>query len=428
MRKRKLSCAVLAALIMTAGACGGTQTSGTPAQTTAPAAAETTTAAAETTAAQTTTAETTPAQTESAAETTTAAGTEEPAESDGAPDKLYIDDFADERFRAEAEGLKAQTDEFMRTNRFIDYKFIYGPEPSDIPADVQARAVQCSAESEQCRSSAENTDVLSDPELNIAYKSFDGSDISTFISDGAIVPKFVAGWEADFDGDGKTERFLAVQYPFLYPQNPVFFPTQLIFENSSGEMSIVDQVDILNDDIAVMLDYGDFKQFYLNGHGYMGVSEHTTLLGVVDGECKELYSSRIWFSKQGCFLSYSGWQGFSQFMIYDTTANEYRELTGYPADIEKIKRYDPDDVIPLYLPDPESALYLYYVIGGRYLLDTGSMECFKYENGKFTRCEYGAADGITIYPLWKSVGDTDWFDVDIDAALEKSGTSMTKNE
>lgn len=415
MKKTIVSCATIAVLIA-AGACTGAQTAETPARSTTAEQTTTTEETTTTTAEQTTTTEQTTAD-------TTAADT-----SGEAPDKLYIDEFVDERFRGEVDSFKAQTDEFMRTNKFINYKFINDPEPSDIPADVQERAVKCCAESEQCRKSAENTDLLSDPELNIPYESFDGSDISSFVSDGVIVPRFVAGWEDDFDGDGKTERFLAVQYPFLYPKNPVLFPTQLIFENSNGEMRVVDQVDILNNGKAVMLDYGDFKQLYLNGNGYMGASEHTTLFGVVDGECKELYGSRIWFGKQGCFLSFSGWQGFSQFMIYDTAENQYRELTGYPADIEKLKKYDADDILPLYMTDPESTSYLYFVVGGRYVIDTGSAECYKYENGKFAPCEDGSADSVLIYPLWKKVGDEGWFDVDIDAALEKSGTSMTENE
>ncbi|MBQ3843156.1 MAG: hypothetical protein II820_10760 [Ruminiclostridium sp.] len=424
MKKRAILCASLAALIAAAGACGGSQITATSAQTTT--AAETTTSAAETTTAQTTAAETTTA-TEQATTTIAAETSPEPNESGNAPDKLYIDDFVDERFRDKIDSFKAQNDEFMQTNRFIDYEFISGPEPSDIPADVQERAVRFTIESGSCKESEENIDTfLQDTEGNTAYTSFDGKGVESFISDGKIIPRFVAGWEDDFDGDGKTERFLAVQYPYLSYNQHAFFPTQLIFESSSGEMSIVDQVDILNEEMAVMLDYGDFKQFYLSGNGFMGVSEHTTLFGVVDGECKELYASRIWFYKQGCFLSYTGWQGISQFMIFDTETNEYREITGYPADIDKLKKCDPDDVIPMYMPDPESTSYLYYAVGGRFLIDSGSGECYRYENGKFTKCEYGSTDGLTIYPLFKTTEDDvgEWFDVDIAEALEKSGATF----
>lgn len=432
MKNKLTASLLLAALIVSVGACGGSQTAVTSAQTTT--AAETTaeqTSAAETAAAQTTAAETT---TTTARTTTTVAETApEPDESGDAPDKLYIDDFVDERFRDKLDAFKAANEEFMSTNKFIDYEFISSPEQSDIPADVQDRAMRYITETDAYRSAREKIlGMISDGiEINYADSEFYGDeDINDYFMGGEIFPKFVTGWENDFDGDGKTERFFAVTYPCAVSDSQVIFPTYLIFESSGGEMSVVDHVDYLNEEVAVMLDYGDFKQFYLSGHGFMGASEHTTLLGVVDGECRELYASRIWFYKQGCFLSYTGWMGICQFMIFDTQTNEYRHITGYPADIDKIKLYDTDDVIPLYMPDPESKVYLYYVIGGRFLYDSGSGDCYRYENGKFTKCEYGSTDGLTIYPLFKQTDDgvEEWFDVDIAEALEKSGAVFGASE
>ncbi|MBR1831678.1 MAG: hypothetical protein IJ784_04500 [Ruminiclostridium sp.] len=410
MRNRLHVCGFIAAVIAAAGACGNTHTEMNVPQT-------------EPTAAETAFPQT-GAITDAGSDNITVTETVQPA--DAPPDKLYADDFADERFRGRLDAFKAQNDEFMRTNRFIDYKFIYSPETSDIPEDVQEKAVRCTAESEQYIESSEYTEMfLADPESRIGSEEITADDVMAFINDGKIVPKFLAGWEYDFDGDGKNERFLAVQYPWLSETEYVFFPTQLIFENSGGEMSVVDQVDYLNDDIAAILDYGDFKQFFLNGYGYMSLRDHTTLFGVVEGECREMLSGRIYFYKKGCFLSYGGWMGISRFMIYDTSKNEYRDITGYPADIEKLRVYDP--ALASFEEGSGQTSYLYYVVGGKYVLIPGSTQCYKYENGRITACS-DPLDCIEIYPLFKPLDDDEWFDVDIGEALEKSGAVFGASE
>ena len=410
MRNRLPVCGFIAAVIAAAGACGNAHTEMNVPQT-------------ELTAAETAIPQT-GAITDAGSDNVTVTETVQPA--DAPPDKLYADEFADERFRGRLDAFKAQNEEFMRTNRFIDYKFIYSPETSDIPADVQEKAVRCTAESEQCMESAEYMEMfLADPESRIGSEEITADDVMAFIRDGKIVPKFLAGWEYDFDGDGKNERFLAVQYPWLSETEYVFFPTQLIFENSSGEMTVVDQVDYLNDDIAAILDYGDFRQFFLNGYGYMGLRDHTTLFGVVEGECRELLSGRIYFSKNGCFLSYSGWMGISRFTVYDTSKNEYRDITGYPADIEKLRVYDP--ALASFDEGYGQTSYLYYVVGGKYVLIPGSTQCYKYENGRITACS-DPLDCIEIYPLFKPLDDDEWFDVDIGEALEKSGAVFGVSE
>ena len=207
MRNRLHVCGFIAAVIAAAGACGNAHTEMNVSQT-------------ELTAAETAIPQT-GAITDAGSDNVTVTETVQPA--DAPPDKLYADEFADERFRGRLGAFKAQNEEFMRTNRFIDYKFIYSPETSDIPEDVQEKAVRCTAESEQCMESAEYMEMfLADPESRIGSEEITADDVMAFIREGKIVPKFLAGWEYDFDGDGKNERFLAVQYPWLSETEYVF--------------------------------------------------------------------------------------------------------------------------------------------------------------------------------------------------------------
>lgn len=348
-----------------------------------------------------------------------------PDDGNGYPDKLYTDYFIDERARSLAADINQMREDFSKANEFIDFDYIADPDPSDIPLDVQKRAVECVLE--EIRNN-EFSEIFEHTEEFAADETTSG-----YIVDGAVTPKFYKGWEYDYDGDGTTERYMIVDYPdgqswTIEYDFKCWVASALVFEDSSGNISFVKAVDHRPYEFdckdIIILDYGKFKQLIFGGWGRMGVMDDNTIYGVEDGKSVSIWSGRQSFSKQGCFLSFSGHQGVSAFMIYDTTEQHYRCIFGYPADINKIKELDHDNVITAPEVLDDSKYFIYFVVGERYVVGPGlDYECYKYESGKFE--DLGMFNGIVIYPHSQSVEDTEApFDVDIDYALSVSGAEF----
>ena len=118
------------------------------------------------------------------------------------------------------------------------------------------------------------------------------------ITSGEAKHEFNSAYEFDFDGDGKTERFILVDVPQTY-EDQQCTASLLIYEDSSGNMSVVgfgDSVKAIN-----IIDYGEFKQFVLSCNGLYGYREHAAIYGVVSGKLKKLNDERIIsMSKIGC--------------------------------------------------------------------------------------------------------------------------------
>ncbi len=341
----------------------------------------------------------------------------------GYPDKLYTEYFIDDRASFLINDIDRIRSDFSKTNEFIDFDFIVDPDPSNIPVESQNRAVDCII----------NDDELGGSTLTEFVDEYAKDEIaSEYVETGVVIPKFYKGWEYDCDGDGNTERYMIVEFPVggswtIQYDFKCWIASALVYESCEGEMSRVGFVDFRpyygSYEDVILLDYGKFKQLIFGGVGRWGELDDNSIYGVVKGKSAKLFSGRQSFYKQGCFLSFSGHQGVSAFMIYDTVENRYRTIWGYPADIRKLKEYDPDDAIPVWEDADDSVYYLYFVIGERYVIDVGNYNCCKYENGRFTNL--GCMEGVVIYPIARRVDDSETpFDVDIDYALSFSGASL----
>ncbi|MDE6598859.1 MAG: hypothetical protein K2K34_02125, partial [Oscillospiraceae bacterium] len=267
-------------------------------------------------------------------------------------------------------------------NVFIDYRFIEDYQGTTDIGVLAAGAVEFLTESEYYAESTENIGEFTDEKFK---KYFDES--------GNILPRLQTAYPEDYDGDGSTETFIIVDMPYMVWNVPAE-RSFLIFADSRGEMTLLSDASYLYK--TIVLDYGDFKQITFGGYGTMGADDHTLLYGVVGGEVKKLYIMRGDFFKTNCFLTTIGWQSGGAFMYYDTTACEYRAISGIDVPIEKIKEMDSTNALSEFYEHFDKHGYLYaQFVGGRYyvlirwVMDTGT--AYLYENGEFIQtdeCKY----------------------------------------
>ncbi len=361
MNKKTLAkcLAVISAVIM-----AGCSSSNTPAET-----AEDT-ASAEVTTVSETSAETTAEET-TAEETTTEETTTEETTSV---------ETTTEETTAETEA-EAPSD---MDSEFFDYKLIEDYPASEIPEDMQEKAVKF----------LKNSDYYAKSQEKIALYECD-TDLVKYVDNVEITPLFLNGWQEDFDGDGSEEAFLLVNMPMTYNDSISTERSFLIFSDKNGEMTILDDMTGLYP--VVLLDYGEFKHISFGGYGIYGADDHTFLYGVSGGKAKELYGMRGGFVKFGCLLSTYGWQGVGSTMYFDTQKQQYISITGEKVSIEEFRALDTDNITADFLPENDDDIppspvrrfgsnYYVLTLG---IMDSGTV--FVYEDGKLR-----AADDIAL--------------------------------
>lgn len=211
----------------------------------------------------------------------------------------------------------------------------------------------------------------------VLYEYFSDDEIAPYQDEnGKIIPIFSRAIVDDFDRDGKTESFIFMKMP----KNTVF-RDYLVFVNNDGNAELLDNFYSIFE-ISV-LDYGIQKQLIVGSHGEYGTDSHTVLFAVKADKAELLYRLRGHLEKQDCFLSASGWQGYVDFMYFDTVEMEYRGIMGKFLPIDKAVEMDTTNVLTDYFGDkPEM-----YVMGGKYyclfggVMDLGNY--FTYENNRF---------------------------------------------
>lgn len=262
-------------------------------------------------------------------------------------------------------------------NVFIDYKFIEDYQGTTDIGVLAAGAVEFLTESEYYAESTENIGEFTGDEFK---KYFDES--------GNILPRLQTAYPEDYDGDGSTETFIIVDMPYM-----IGIPTErsfLIYADSRGEMTLLDHISGIYD--TALLNYGSFKQITFGGSGTAGVEDHTNLYGVADGKAVLLYSGRVSYSKEDCFLATYGFQGAGDFLCFDTAEQEYCVIGSTIVDIEDVRAMDTSNSLSDIFDNYKEGDFLFFSsIGGKYYcvvrgaMDPGDI--YVYENGSFTYLE-----------------------------------------
>lgn len=152
-------------------------------------------------------------------------------------------------------------------------------------------------------------------------------------ADGKLVPKLLAAYPNDYNGDGREETFVIFELPYSFKDNDdggkdVEFRSFMVLINSSGKVSRRDMYYNRHadaDDSVILLDYGDKKHIL-----FIGGEERTAkLYGVRNGNTKEYFiGMECTVKKDGCLLdiSYGGDGGCV--LYYDNLADDYVTLSG----------------------------------------------------------------------------------------------------
>lgn len=250
-----------------------------------------------------------------------------------------------------------------------DYKFIENYAGSGDPDEYAEKSVLLLM----------STDIYAESmaQFDLVDKKFG----EPYLVDGKIVPQLHSVFPEDYDGDGKSEAFVVWKMP-VSPKNAgySFLRYFLIFEDSGGNLTLLDQASNLHD--TVFLDYGDFKQITFGGGGEYGAESHNCLFGVKDGAAKILCAIRGFYHKQDCFLATFGWQNSGSFQFFDAEKSEYIPVASVEVPKETIAEMDTDG---LFNTDEYREFRL---LGEKYYLAIGGIMdlCgtpYTYEDGKF---------------------------------------------
>lgn len=251
---------------------------------------------------------------------------------------------------------------------FYDYKFIENYAGSGDPDEYAEKSVLLLM----------STDIYAESiaQFDLVDKKFG----EPYLVDGKIVPQLHSVFPEDYDGDGKSETFVVWKMP-VSPKNAgySFLRYFLIFEDSGGNLTLLDQASNLHD--TVFLDYGNFKQITFGGGGEYGAEDHNCLFGVKDGAAKILCGVRGSYHKQDCFLVTIGWQCSGSFQFFNAEKGEYIPVASVEVPKETIAEMDIDG---LFNTDEYREFRL---LGEKYYLAIGGiMDCgtpYTYEDGKF---------------------------------------------
>ncbi len=106
---------------------------------------------------------------------------------------------------------------------------------------------------------------------------------------------------------------------------------------------------------------------------------------------KAMFSSYI---KEDGFLAVNGWQGYHDFLYFDTGVNRYRRFASETVDYETIREMDKTNALAEYYEVheefPEYAEWAVFTGNKYYIFHRGSMDCgtpYTYENGEFVKAE-----------------------------------------
>lgn len=274
--------------------------------------------------------------------------------------------------------------EISPDNVFIDYEYIDEYEGLTDPAALDGAAEAALGALLAHENYAALSALTPDMSEQIITHENDPAAEEFFDENGKVQPIFHEAFREDFNGDGKTECFVAYRLP-IENSGRYHLRYYLIFVNSDGNAEVVNDYYTFNPDL---LDYGAFKHLIINGAGYCGADSHSSLFGVVDNSAKLFCELRGDYIKWKCFLTADGWQTSGDFMYYDTIAEEYRSVVGELVPLDVIKEMDYTGALADYTSGeftgypPEISL-----IGGKYYvawsgwMDSGRV--FTYENGKF---------------------------------------------
>lgn len=252
---------------------------------------------------------------------------------------------------------------------FYDYKFIENYAGSGDPDEYAEKSV----------SLLMSTDIYAESmaQFDLVEKKFG----EPYLVDGKIVPQLHSVFPEDYDGDGKSEAFVVWKMP-VSPENAgkSFLCYFLIFEDSAGNLTLLDQVSNLHN--TFFLDYGDFKQITFGGSGEYGAENHIYLFGVKDGAAKNLCAIRGLYYKQDCFLATFGWQASGSFQFFDAEKGEYIPVATVEVPKETIAEMDTEGIFDV------DKMIRFCLLGEKYYLAIGGIMdlCgtpYTYEDGKF---------------------------------------------
>ncbi|MDE7288829.1 MAG: hypothetical protein K2N71_04905, partial [Oscillospiraceae bacterium] len=255
-------------------------------------------------------------------------------------------------------------------NEFIDFEFIEDYQGTTDIGDLADKAVEFLKTTDKYAESMKNISEFSDEEF------------PDYIVDGVIVPKFRTAYPNDYNGDGGTETFIAVDMPVHYDSN--ILTSFYIYADCVGRMTLLN-VSGKPDENVVFLNYGRDKQIAFGG----GISPYGSinyLYGVKYGDPVLLYSTQARLEKRSCFLRSHGFQATESFLYFDTAAREYRQIASVQIPLEELKALDTSGSLNSVFKE-NGDQFSAWVVGGKYYCIKVMFEfadVYTYENGTFT--------------------------------------------
>lgn len=282
-------------------------------------------------------------------------------------------------------------------NEFIDYEFIENYQGTDDIGDLADKAIEFVKGTEQYADSVKNIDKFSykairEIHTDEKYAKEDADKVAPYINGGNIEPLVSAAYTADYDGDGKTETFIAVDIPYIVWSHPDVWSFLLFIDGSENADPVL--LDFYEGYSASMLNYGKNKHLIFSG--WDGMHSYASIYGVKDGKPVTLYDHCPggYFRKTDCFLSVFGLQGGSDFMYFDTAVREYRIIKGVEISHDEMAELDVSNTLCSNFGEENISelpdyVEFHFIKPNYYLLDWGfsGSDLFTYENGVFTLVE-----------------------------------------
>lgn len=150
-------------------------------------------------------------------------------------------------------------------------------------------------------------------------------------SDGNLIPKILAAYTNDYDGNGREETFVVFKIPYIGYYNDydqLELKSFAVLTDRNGKINRRDYYygcPANTDGKAVILDYGDKKHIL-----FADSKENTVYLYGVSGSRTEEYFSgkNCTFKKNGCTIDVSYVGDGGCVLYYDNLADDYLTLSG----------------------------------------------------------------------------------------------------
>lgn len=287
--------------------------------------------------------------------------------------------------------------EVSAENEFIDFDFIENYQGTTDIGELADKAIEFVKGTEQYADSVKNIDKFSykairEIHTDEKYAKEDADKVAPYINGGNIEPLVSVAYTADYDGDGKTETFIAVDIPYIVWSHPDVWSFLFFIDGSENADPVL--LDFYEGYSASMLNYGKNKHLIFSG--WDGMHSYASIYGVKDGKPVTLYDHCPggYFRKTDCFLSVFGLQGWSDFMYFDTAAEEYRIIKGVEISLDEMAELDVSGALCSHcntesLDDLPDYVEFHFIKPNYYLIDWGfpGSHLFTYENGIFTFVE-----------------------------------------